>query len=142
MAAEDEQPRAAQPTEPSPEKTAVTENNLENGSTGRASSEEKKVSAEGYLPQSEADYVLTWKTWTVVWILAWSYGISFWIVPSASAAQAVMATQLGDVTKQAWYVPVYTITVTIAFMICGANSDLFGRRWFIIGGNVIMFIGL
>jgi hypothetical protein len=25
--------------------------------------------------------------------------------------------------------------------ICGANSDLFGRRWFIIGGNVIMFIG-
>lgn len=25
--------------------------------------------------------------------------------------------------------------------ICGANSDLFGRRWFIIGGNVLLFIG-
>jgi len=33
------------------------------------------------------------------------------------------------------------MTVTIAFMVCGANSDLFGRRWFIIGGNVLMFIG-
>lgn len=55
--------------------------------------------------------------------------------------QSVIATQLGDVTMQAWYVPVYTMTVTMAFMVCGANSDLFGRRWFIIGGNVIMFIG-
>lgn len=26
-------------------------------------------------------------------------------------------------------------------MICGANSDLFGRRYFIIAGNVIIFIG-
>jgi MFS family permease len=26
-------------------------------------------------------------------------------------------------------------------MICGANSDLFGRRWFLIMGNVLMFIG-
>lgn len=74
-------------------------------------------------------------------ILAWSYGISFWIVPTYSGVQAVIATQLGDVTKQAWYVPVYTMTVTMAFMVCGANSDLFGRRWFIIGGNVLLFIG-
>lgn len=26
-------------------------------------------------------------------------------------------------------------------MICGANSDLFGRRWFIIGGNILVVIG-
>lgn len=26
-------------------------------------------------------------------------------------------------------------------MICGANSDLFGRRWFLIMGNVLLFIG-
>lgn len=25
--------------------------------------------------------------------------------------------------------------------VCGANSDLFGRRWFIIGGNILEFIG-
>jgi hypothetical protein len=26
-------------------------------------------------------------------------------------------------------------------MVCGANSDLFGRRWFIVGGNLILFVG-
>lgn len=26
-------------------------------------------------------------------------------------------------------------------MICGANSDLFGRRWFLIMGNVLLFVG-
>ncbi|KAF2653605.1 MFS general substrate transporter [Lophiostoma macrostomum CBS 122681] len=26
-------------------------------------------------------------------------------------------------------------------MICGANSDLFGRRWFLIGGNILLFAG-
>lgn len=59
-------------------------------------------------------------------ILALSYGISFWIVPALSAAQAVVSAQLGDPTASAWYIPIYTMTVTIAFMICGANSDLFG----------------
>lgn len=70
-----------------------------------------------------------------------SYGISFWIVPSISACQTVTATQLGDPSAAAFYVSLYTMTVTIAFMVCGANSDLFGRRWFIVGGNVILFIG-
>lgn len=26
-------------------------------------------------------------------------------------------------------------------MVCGANSDLFGRRWFILGGNLLVFVG-
>jgi MFS family permease len=62
-------------------------------------------------------------------------------VPAISACQAVTATQLGDPSAAAFYVSLYTMTVTIAFMVCGANSDLFGRRWFIVTGNVIMFIG-
>lgn len=74
-------------------------------------------------------------------ILSLSYGISFWIVPSISACQAVTATQLGDPSAAVFYVALYTMTVTIAFMVCGANSDLFGRRWFIVGGNAIMFVG-
>ncbi|KAH7370985.1 fungal trichothecene efflux pump [Pyrenochaeta sp. MPI-SDFR-AT-0127] len=95
----------------------------------------------GYLPRSDEEYNVTMKTWCVVLILSLSYGISFWIVPSLSACAAVVATQLGDATKAAWYISLYTMTVTIAFMVCGANSDLFGRRWFIVGGNAIMFIG-
>ncbi|KAF1847133.1 MFS general substrate transporter [Cucurbitaria berberidis CBS 394.84] len=95
----------------------------------------------GYLPRSDEEYNVTLKTWCVVSILALSYGISFWIVPSLSACAAVVAAQLGDPTKAAWYVSLYTMTVTIAFMVCGANSDLFGRRWFIVGGNAILFVG-
>ena len=94
MAVEDERPQAEHHAEHTTEKT------LENGSND--GSEVKKNSTAGYLPQSDEDYVLTWKTWMVVWILAWSYGISFWIVPSASAAQAVIATALGNVAQQAW----------------------------------------
>jgi MFS family permease len=30
---------------------------------------------------------------------------------------------------------------TISFMVCGANSDLFGRRHFILFGNVLMLVG-
>lgn len=92
-------------------------------------------------PISDEEYNVTLKTWTVVAILSLSYGISFWIVPSLASIGAAVGTQLGDASKSAWYISTYTMTVTIAFMICGANSDLFGRRWFIIFGNVIMFIG-
>jgi MFS family permease len=77
----------------------------------------------------------------VVWILAWSYGISFWIVPTFAHAGESVATQLGDPTKAAWFISVYTMAATIAFMICGANSDLFGRRWFICGGDALLFVG-
>ncbi|KAF3342190.1 Aldehyde reductase 2 [Verticillium dahliae VDG2] len=77
-----------------------------------------------FVPNDDTGYNVTFKTWIV--ILALSYGISFWIVPALSAAQAVVSAQLGDPTASAWYIPIYTMTVTIAFMICGANSDLFG----------------
>ncbi|KAH7162191.1 fungal trichothecene efflux pump [Dactylonectria estremocensis] len=97
--------------------------------------------AAAWIPDDDTQYDVTFKTWIVASILALSYGISFWIVPSLSSCQAGVAAQLGDATQASWYVPIYTMTVTLAFMICGANSDLFGRRWFIIGGNVLMFIG-
>ncbi|KAF2466187.1 MFS general substrate transporter [Lindgomyces ingoldianus] len=97
--------------------------------------------ATSYLPQSDDQYNVTLKTWCVVIILALSYGISFWIVPALSAVQSVTATQLGDPSAAAFYIALYTMTVTIAFMVCGANSDLFGRRWFIVGGNVVLFVG-
>lgn len=36
---------------------------------------------------------------------------------------------------------VYSAGGTIAFMVCGANSDLFGRRYFILFGNILVFVG-
>lgn len=35
----------------------------------------------------------------------------------------------------------YIAAATISFMVCGANSDLFGRRYFILLGNVLVFVG-
>lgn len=36
---------------------------------------------------------------------------------------------------------VYSMGGTISFMVCGANSDLFGRRAFILLGNILVLIG-
>ena len=88
-----------------------------------------------YVPQNDEEYNVSFKTWVVVWvntlqfycseceqelmrqkILAWSYGISFWIVPTYSGTMFVIATEMGDVNKAAWYIPVYTMCVTMAFM--------------------------
>jgi hypothetical protein len=94
--------------------TAVAEKNVDRSSASEHShiekeqpttaDAEKTTQRPSYLPQSDDDYVVTWKTWVVVWILAWSYGISFWIVPSASACGGIIATDLGDVTRSAWYI--------------------------------------
>ncbi|KAF7556790.1 hypothetical protein G7Z17_g1149 [Cylindrodendrum hubeiense] len=92
-----------------------------------ASHTEHNEKTAAWIPQDDTQYDVTFKTWIVASILALSYGVSFWIVPSLSSCQAGVAAQLGDATKAAW--------------ICGANSDLFGRRWFIIFGNVLLFIG-
>ena len=67
--------------------------------------------------------------------------MSFWIVPAISVISAQVSEQLGAPSAGIWYTSLYTICVAIAFMICGANSDLFGRRWFLIMGNVLMFVG-
>lgn len=39
-----------------------------------------------------------------------------------------------------WLTSVYSINGTIAFMIFGANSDAFGRRNFILLGNILMIV--
>lgn len=89
---------------------------------------EKENATQSYIPQDDEEYNVTLKTWYVVMILALSYGISFWIVPSLSSIQTTVATQLGYPTAAAFYISIYTMTVTIAFIVCGANSDLFSRR--------------
>jgi MFS family permease len=53
-----------------------------------------------------------------------------------------MAVDLGSQASQGtWFTSVYSVAGTIAFMLCGANSDLFGRRTFILFGNILMLLG-
>lgn len=72
---------------------------------------------------------VTARTWIVVTVLALSYAVSFWPVPNISYFQAVLAPALGDAGNAVWFVEVLELTNAVSFLICGANSDLFGRRW-------------
>ncbi len=69
------------------------------------------------------------------------YGLSFWPIPVMAAIETGVATELGNPTEVGWFIPAWTLSITVSFMICGANTDLLGRRWFLVGGNVICFIG-
>ncbi|EXJ91935.1 hypothetical protein A1O3_00485 [Capronia epimyces CBS 606.96] len=97
--------------------------------------------SERRVPSDDDEYEVTAKTWVVVSVLALSYAISFFVVPTVSYVQSTIATQLGSPQDATWFISVIEITVATSFMICGANSDLFGRRYFIIAGNVLLFIG-
>lgn len=80
--------------------------------------------------------------------------VSFWIVPAITVINTGVTTQLGDPTAGVWYTSLHSVC-----KICGVNSDmlvitvkitsisdtkfsdLVGRRWFLIGGNVLLTIG-
>lgn len=78
---------------------------------------------------------------TAAQMLAASYGISYWPVTSLSTIQGHIAAVLGEPTQAVWFISVYNIAITSTFMVCGSNSDLFGRRWFVVTGNLFMVIG-
>ncbi|CAK7231680.1 hypothetical protein SBRCBS47491_008013 [Sporothrix bragantina] len=101
-----------------------------------------QTAAPTFLPNEARDEdVVTLKTWVVVVVLSCSYGLSFWMVTSLAAAQTFIATQLGNASNAAWWTTVYTMCTAISFMLFGGYSDLFGRRWFIISGNISVFAG-
>ncbi|KAF2673902.1 MFS general substrate transporter [Microthyrium microscopicum] len=81
------------------------------------------------------------KTWFVVLILSLGYGLSFVPIPVMAAVGPDISTDLGDPTGYVWYVASWITAITISFTIVGANADLLGRRWFLVGGNVICFVG-
>lgn len=64
----------------------------------------------------------------------------------ASAAQGTWFTSVYSIAGRAPHT-IFSLYIysshegTIAFMLCGANSDLFGRRTFILFGNVLMLVG-
>lgn len=84
---------------------------------------------------------ITWKTWFVIFILSSTFGLSFWPVPTTAAMMARLAVSFGEPTSQAWYVPAYTTANSIGFLLAGANSDLFGRRLFLLFGNACCCVG-
>ncbi|KAK4891378.1 hypothetical protein LTR27_010032 [Elasticomyces elasticus] len=91
-----------------------------------------------------AEAKMTWKTWLVIFILSSCFGLSFWPVPTTGALQGKLAIKLGDTTGTStyWYIPAYTTANALGFLVAGANSDLFGRRWFLLFGEVAAAVGM
>ncbi|KAK3045862.1 hypothetical protein LTR09_012616 [Extremus antarcticus] len=90
--------------------------------------------------QATDESLVTPKTWIVILMLSLQFGAAFWPIPAVTAAGSAIATDLGDLTAAPWYVTSFVLVVCIAFMTCGANSDLFGRRKFILAGNILALV--
>jgi MFS family permease len=84
---------------------------------------------------------ITWKTWFVIFVLSSTFGLSFWPVPTTAAMMSKLSIQFGAPASSAWYVPAYTTANSIGFLLAGANSDLFGRRLFLLFGNCVCCVG-
>ncbi|TKA81099.1 hypothetical protein B0A49_00394 [Cryomyces minteri] len=110
---------------------------------GRVEKEEYNLEANGAISnlEEEEEPVVTPKTWFVVFILSMGYGLSFWPIPTFAAIGGQVATELGEASKVIWFIPAWTLSITVCFMLAGANTDLLGRRWFLVGGNLICFVG-
>ncbi|KAL5390884.1 hypothetical protein DPSP01_001384 [Paraphaeosphaeria sporulosa] len=115
----------------------------ETPSSSPTSAAEKNIAPDDdYIPNAAQDEdVVTLKTWMVIVVLSCSYGLSFWVVTTISAIQTQVATELGNPSNASWWTTIYTMCTAISFMIFGGNSDLFGRRWFVISGNILVGAG-
>lgn len=59
----------------------------------------------------------------------------------AAPILGVINADLGPSTDVVWVALSYTLTSAVFLMITGRLTDLFGRRWFMIGGNVLGLLG-
>lgn len=58
--------------------------------------------------------------------------------------QGKLVLLLGDETgiSSYWFIPAYTTGSALGFLIAGANSDVFGRRLFLLYGEVMAAVGM
>jgi MFS family permease len=52
-----------------------------------------------------------------------------------------IGTALGDLTRITWIVGGWSIASSVSFSIAGSLSDIFGRRYLIIAGNLATLVG-
>jgi len=56
-------------------------------------------------------------------------------------AMPQIVRELGGMTQLAWIFTIYSLTSTIAVPLVGKLSDLYGRKWFYIGGISLFMLG-
>lgn len=90
---------------------------------------------------AHADDRTTAKAWLCVFFLAMTFGTPFWGTPTSSNMAAQLLARLGQGELANWVVPTITTGATVTILLFGANSDLFGRRWFLLIANIVNMIG-
>jgi MFS family permease len=60
-------------------------------------------------------------------------------LPSAILVQ--IGTDLGDLTNITWIVGGWSVASSVSFSVAGSVSDIFGRRYTIIVGQILAIIG-
>lgn len=50
-------------------------------------------------------------------ILSLGYGLSFWPIPVMANIGGAVATEFGSPNKSIWFIPAWTLSITICFMI-------------------------
>lgn len=61
------------------------------------------------------------------------------ILPAAVLVQ--IGSSLGDVSHVTWIVGGWSISSSVAFCVAGRLSDIFGRRWTILSGQLVNLVG-
>lgn len=76
-----------------------------------------EVSSGSFHSQEAPEPVVTPKTWLVVFILSMGYGLSFWPIPVLAAAQSEIATALGNTQDFIWFIPSWSLAITVCFLL-------------------------
>jgi hypothetical protein len=50
------------------------------------------------------------------------YGLSFWPIPVMAAIETQIATSLGEPGKVGWFIPAWTLSITVCFMIWSVSA--------------------
>lgn len=58
-----------------------------------------------------------------------------------SNSLALINADIGPSDNITWVALAYTLGLSVGFLLIGRLSDIFGRRWFFIGGNALALIG-
>lgn len=45
------------------------------------------------------------------------YGLSFWPIPVMAAIESQIATGFGNAAQAVWFIPAWTLSITVCFMI-------------------------
>ncbi|KAL2753529.1 hypothetical protein ACRALDRAFT_1058070 [Sodiomyces alcalophilus JCM 7366] len=61
-----------------------------------------------------------------------SFGGPFWATPTTAAISSQLLGLFGQSELSAWVIPCITTAATVTILLFGANSDLFGRRPFLL----------